>query len=322
MDDPKMMADDVTPIEVDDGVMLLDLRFQDVPGVIGSYLLAGDGDVVLVETGPASTSEHLERMVARAGFSMDDVSRLIVTHIHLDHAGAAGVLMQRYPHLRLSVQEDAAQFLISVERLWNSSARIYGDMMVPLWGETVDVDAGRVDTFRDGNVLNVAGTSLLVRATPGHTGTHLSFFDQQRGILFTGDAAGARLMGSYVVVPTLSPPELDFEKWRQTIDTMRKLGPNRLALTHMGVFEDVERHLTAFMPAIQERLDTAGRILKSPEDEEALTEALSGEMHAAYLAEGEGAEEKLRAMELAMPAYLASKGILRVFKKSGRFEGV
>jgi glyoxylase-like metal-dependent hydrolase (beta-lactamase superfamily II) len=261
-------------------------------------------------------------MVARAGFSMDDVSRLIVTHIHLDHAGAAGVLMQRYPHLRLSVQEDAAQFLVSVDRLWNSSARIYGDMMLPLWGETVDVDAGRVDTFRDGDVLNVAGTSLLVRATPGHTGTHVSFFDQQRGILFTGDAAGARMMGSDVVVPTLSPPELDFDLWRQTIEAMRELGPNRLALTHMGVFEDVERHLDGFMPSIESSLGIAEQVLETPDDEDALAEALAEKMRGAYVAEGDGAEAKLRAMELAMPAYLASKGIVRVFRKSGRFDEV
>jgi glyoxylase-like metal-dependent hydrolase (beta-lactamase superfamily II) len=310
----------VVPIVVEDGVTLLDLGFQDVPGVIGSYLLAGDDGVALVETGPASTRLHLEYMVEEAGYSMHDVSSLVVTHIHLDHAGAAGVLMERYPHLELSVHEDAAQFLVSVDRLWNSSARIYGEMMVPLWGETRNVDAGRVNTFRDGDVLNVGGTSLLVRATPGHTGTHVSLLDQQRGILFTGDAAGARLMDSKVVVPTLSPPELDFDLWRQTIDAMRELQPTRLALTHMGVFEDVDRHLDSFMPAIEESLEIAERILKSPEEEDALTEALAGKMRANYVAEGDGADGKLRAMELAMPAYLASKGILRVFKKSGRFD--
>lgn len=308
------------PIHVDDGVMLLDLQFQATPGVIGSWLLAGDDEVVLVETGPASTKDTLVDMVREAGYGMEDVARLIVTHIHLDHAGAAGRLMEAYPHIRLSVQEDAAPFLVSVDRLWNSAARIYGDQMEPLWGRTVDVDADRVDTFRDGDRLRVAGTTLTVRATPGHTGTHVSFLDEQRGILFTGDAAGARLTGSSVVVPTLSPPELDFGLWEGTVSAMRELRPARLALTHMGIFDDVERHLDAFIPSVHESMAIAEQELGSPDDEAALEEALADRLRAAYEAEGGDVDGKYDAMQLAMPTYLAAKGLVRVFKKAGRFE--
>lgn len=308
------------PIDIDDGVMLLDLRFQGTPGAIGSYLFAGDDEVVLLEVGPGSTRTMLEEMVQRAGYAMEDVSRLIVTHIHLDHAGAAGPLMRDYPHLRLSVHEAAAPFLVSVERLWNSATRIYGDQMEPLWGEAVDVDASRVDGLVDGDVLRVAGTTLRAVATPGHAGTHLAFFDERRGILFTGDAAGARMQGSNLVVPTLAPPELDFALWARTVETMRSLEPERLALTHFGVFDDADRHLSALMPAIEESMEIAGRVLTSPEDEDALTDELTRIMQKAFAGEGGDAGRAYAGMQLAMPTYLAAKGLIRVFRKAGRFD--
>lgn len=307
------------PIRIDDGVTLLDLRFQGRPGAIGAYLLTGHGDAVLVETGPGSTRETLGALVGQAGLAMRDVSRLIVTHIHLDHAGAAGLLMRDYRHLRLSVHEAAAPFLVSVERLWNSAARIYGDMMAPLWGEAIDVNADRVDPLHDGDVLDVAGTRLRAVATPGHAGTHLAFLDERRGILFTGDAAGARMQGSDLVVPTLAPPELDFALWERSIQTMLTLEPTRLALTHFGVFDDARRHLEAMMPAIDDAMAIAGRVLTRPEEEDALAGALAARMQELYAEEGGDVEAKEPAMQLAMPSYLAAKGLLRVFKKSGRF---
>lgn len=304
---------------IDDGVTLLDLLFRGSPSAVGAYLLTGNGDAVLVETGPASTRDMLEEMVRQAGLGMEDISRLIVTHIHLDHAGAAGVLMRDYPHLRLSVHQQAAPFLVSVERLWNSAGRIYGDRMDALWGETIDVDADRVDGLADGDVLRVAGTELRAVATPGHAGTHLAFLDERRGILFTGDAAGARMPGSRIVVPTLSPPELDFDLWAKSVDRMRGLEPSRLALTHFGVFNDADRHLSAIMPAIDTSMEIAARVLRSEEDEAALAEELTRELRAAFEGEGRDVEGGYAGMQLAMPTYLAAKGLVRVFRKAGRF---
>jgi glyoxylase-like metal-dependent hydrolase (beta-lactamase superfamily II) len=307
------------PIRIDEGVSLLDLRFQGSPSAIGSYLLTGDGDAVLLEIGPGSTRVALEAGLRRAGLTMADISRLIVTHIHLDHAGAAGVLMRDYPHLRLSVHEKAAPFLVSLDRLWNSAGRIYGDMMDALWGETIDVDADRIDGLAHGDVLRVAGAELRAVATPGHAGTHLAFLDERRGILFTGDAAGARMPGSWIVVPTLAPPELDFSSWAESVETMRGLGASRLALTHFGVFDDADRHLSALMPAIEGSMATAGRVLERPEDEAALAEELTREMRQAFEREDGDVELGYAGMQLAMPTYLAAKGLVRVFKKSGRF---
>lgn len=316
----RLQAGSPGPVRVADGVTLLDLSFQATPGVIGAWLLEGDGEAVLIETGPASTRENLEHMVRQAGYKMANISRLIVTHIHLDHAGAAGVLLRDYPHLRLSVQEDAAPFLISVDRLWNSATRIYGDEMLPLWGETIDADASRVDTFRDGDRLRVAGTTLRVVATPGHSGTHVSFFDEQRGILFTGDAAGARIGGSSILVPTLSPPEIDIDLWKESIDRMKALEPERLALTHMGIFDDAVPHLDGLMPAIRECMEIADRVLQSPDDESALAEALTLELRGAFENEGGDVDRAYAAMQYAMPTWLAAKGIVRVFKKAGKFD--
>jgi glyoxylase-like metal-dependent hydrolase (beta-lactamase superfamily II) len=312
--------EDASPVRIDDGLHLLDLGFQGTSGAIGSWLLAGGGEVALLEVGPGSTRENLQRMVGQAGYAMDDVSRLIVTHIHLDHAGAAGLLMQDYPHLRLTLHEAAAPFLVSVDRLWNSAARIYGDQMTPLWGEAIDVSEDRIDPVRDGDVIQVAGTTLRALSTPGHAGTHLAYFDEQRRVLFTGDAAGARMSGTSLVVPTLAPPELDFELWGRTVAVMRGLEPERLALTHFGMFDDAERHLDAIIPSIESAMELAGRVLRSPEDEPGLTEALDAAMREAYEAEGGDVDAKYASMQLAMPGYLAAKGLVRVFRKSGRFD--
>jgi glyoxylase-like metal-dependent hydrolase (beta-lactamase superfamily II) len=312
--------DDASPVRIDDGLQLLDLGFQGRSGAIGSWLLAGNGELALFEVGPGSTRENLERMVRRAGHAIADVSRLIVTHIHLDHAGAAGALMRDHSHLRLTLHEAAAPFLVSVDRLWNSAARIYGDQMTPLWGEAIDVPADRIDSVRDGDVIQVAGTTLRAVSTPGHAGTHLAYFDEQRRVLFTGDAAGARMSGTSLVVPTLAPPELDFELWAATVDVMRALAPEQLALTHFGLFDDAERHLDDIMPSIEAAMEIAGRVLRSPDDEPALTEALDAAMHTAYETEGGDVSGKYDSMQLAMPGYLAAKGLVRVFRKSGRFE--
>ncbi len=322
MTQPKEQRGRAPAEQVAGGTWLVDLGFQGVPGTIGAFLLAGDGELALVETGPTTTIEALRAGVAETGHSLEDVSRLIVTHIHLDHAGAAGALMREFPQMRLSVHAVGAPFLIDPERLVKSSTRVFGDQMDRLWGEVVPVDAERVDPVEDGDVIHVAGRDLLIRHAPGHAGSHVVVLDQSTGVLFTGDAASARLKGTSYVCPTLVPPEVDVALWSETIDMMRGLGASKLALTHSGVFDDVDRHLGDVIPNLEEQIAIGEQVMHTPDDEEQLIEFLTSQEREEYARESEDVREVnafMRAMGLAMPPYVAAQGIKRIFKVQGRF---
>jgi glyoxylase-like metal-dependent hydrolase (beta-lactamase superfamily II) len=250
------------------------------------------------------------------------VSRIIVTHIHLDHAGAAGLLMKEYPGIRLSVHPSGAPYLIDPERLLKSATRIFGDRMERLWGDVAGADADRVDSMVDGDVLNVAGREVLVKAAPGHAGSHVVLLDRSSGVLFTGDAAGARLKGTEYVCPTLVPPELDVALWAETVEMMQGLSASKLALTHCGVFEDVDRHLSDVIPNIEEQVAIGEQVMTSPNDEERVIEFLTVQEREEYAREGEDivrVDAHMRAMGLAMPPYIAAQGLKRLFTKAGRF---
>jgi glyoxylase-like metal-dependent hydrolase (beta-lactamase superfamily II) len=306
-----------SPVAIADGTTLIDLQFQDTPGVIGAFLLVGEDELALVETGPTTTRATLEQGIRAAGFEPGDVTRLIVTHIHLGHAGAAGSLMRDYPAMRLTVHANGAPHMIDPERLLKSATRIYGDRMDELWGEVVGIDPERVDPIGDGDTIVVAGRPLLVRDAPGHASTQVVLLDQSTGMLFTGDAAGARVTGTRYVCPTLAPPELDFASWAETIRTMRELRPAALALTHFGAFADADRHLADVLPGIdgQERLARA--VLRSEADVDTFTERLLEMERTIYADEGVDVDAAMASLQYAMPAWLASLGLLRVLKKAG-----
>jgi glyoxylase-like metal-dependent hydrolase (beta-lactamase superfamily II) len=308
--------------EVAAGTWLIDLGFQRVAGTIGAFLLAGEGDLALVETGPTTTIDGLRAGVLEAGHDLGDVTRLIVSHIHLDHAGAAGALMREFPRMRLSVHETGASFLIDPERLVSSASRIFGTRMERLWGEVVPIDADRVDPMRDGDVLEVAGRDLLVRHAPGHAGSHVVVLDRSTGVLFTGDAAGARLQGTGYVCPTLVPPELDVEVWARTIEMMRAMQPRALAVTHCGVFDDVDQHLGAVIPNLEEQIAIGEQVIHTPDDADDVIPFLEAQEREEYAREGASIAEVtafMRAMGLAMPPYVAAQGLRRLFKVTGRF---
>jgi glyoxylase-like metal-dependent hydrolase (beta-lactamase superfamily II) len=309
------------PRAIEDGITLIDVGFQQIPGVIGSYLLVGEGELALIDPGPSTTRAQLAQGVREAGHDLGDVTHVIATHIHLDHAGAVGTLMREYPRMRVMVHANGAPHLISPERLVRSATRIYGDEMERLWGEVTGADPDRVDVIRDGETIDVAGTSLLVKDAPGHASTQVVLFDQHTGVLFAADAAGARLAGSRYVCPTISPPELDFPAWEQTVGMMRDLGPAKLALTHFGAFDDVDRHLADIMPKIESQIALGREVLHSEDDLARLTDRLLEQERAVFAHEGGDVAAQMSKLGYAMPAWLGSLGLLRVFRKAGMIGG-
>lgn len=296
----------------------LDLQFQDVPGVIASWLVLGTDEYVLVDCGPQTCTANLEAAVAEAGLEMGDITRIVLTHIHLDHGGGTGALLRKHPHLRVTVHRGSADILVDPSRLIRSATISYGDAMDSLWGEILPVGSSRIDVIAPGET--VPGTGLKAIATPGHTATHLSYLDAGTGVLFTGDAAHARLQGSNVIVPTLSPVEVDVDVWATTANTMRQLTPSALALPHFGLFEDAAEHLAQVESRIDSRMQIAANIVRTPSDRDALAVALEAATRQELEAEGGDVDAKMATMEFCMPSWLGAQGIMRWYKVHDRFE--
>ncbi len=200
--------------------------------VIGAWEAAPG---VIVDPGPSSCVETL-----LAGVEAEPRA-VLLTHIHLDHAGSSGVLARRFPKLRVYVHEAGARHLIDPSRLISSAGRLYGDEMDRLWGEIAPVPEDCVTALEDGDVAE----GLTVHHAPGHAGSHVVFLDPQSGDAFTGDVAGVRIPPASLVMAPTPPPEIDVEAWLDSIAMLRKLEPRRLCMTHFGVNEGAPAQLDA-----------------------------------------------------------------------------
>lgn len=213
----------------------IDLNFQGRPNGIGVYVVETNDGLALFDCGPSSTLPALDEGLAANSLELEDVRHLLLSHIHLDHAGAAGSLVRRNPGLTVWVSEVGAPHLVDPSRLERSARRLYGEAFDPLWGELTPVP--------EGNVRIAAGDVLGWECFPttGHASHHVSYF--LNGTLLAGDAAGVRMPGASYVLPVSPPPDIDVEAWHATADAIRARNPDRLALIHFGVHEDVDAHL-------------------------------------------------------------------------------
>ena len=207
---------------------LIDLHHQGVARVIGAWELRGG---LLVDPGPEPCVETLLG-------GLDGRPRaLLITHIHLDHAGAAGALVARFPELAVYVHERGAPHLADPSKLLASAARLYGDDMERLWGEVLPVPRGNLRVLEGGEEVE----GLRVAYTPGHAGHHVAYFDPDSGDAFVGDVGGVRITPGYVVPPT-PPPEVDLEAWGKSLDRIAAWEPARLCLTHFGAVDSPAEH--------------------------------------------------------------------------------
>jgi glyoxylase-like metal-dependent hydrolase (beta-lactamase superfamily II) len=214
---------------------LIDLHFAEAPKAIGVYLVETDDGPALFDCGPTSTLPRLEAGLAEHGLALADVRHLLLSHIHLDHAGAAGPIVRRHPELTVWVSPVGAPHLVDPSRLERSARRLYGELFDPLWGELAPVP--------EENVRLAEGAVLGWEAFPtvGHASHHVSYL--REGTLLAGDAAGVRIPPSGYVLPVSPPPDVDVEGWHATAAEIRRREPERLALIHFGVHEDVAAHL-------------------------------------------------------------------------------
>jgi len=214
---------------------LIDLHFAGRERAIGVYVVETDDGLALFDCGPTSTLPALHDGLAAHGLELSDVRHLLLSHIHLDHAGAAGPLTRAHPDLTVWVSDVGAPHLVDPSRLERSARRLYGDLFDTLWGELAPVPESNV---------RIAGSDVLgwdCFPTRGHASHHISYF--RDGTLLAGDAAGVRMPGSRYVLPVSPPPDIDVEAWHETADAIRERAPERLALIHFDVHEDVSSHL-------------------------------------------------------------------------------
>ena len=271
----------------------LDLRHLGHEGVIGAYLLETDDGLALQDCGPATCVPELKARLAERGLELRDVRHLLLSHIHLDHAGATGVLVREHSKLQVHVSEIGAPHLVDPSRLERSARRLYGDYFDRLWGEVAPVP--------EGNIHPVGSEVLGLQCfpTPGHASHHVCFLDGD-GTLFAGDAAGVRIQPSSFVLPPTPPPEFDPDAWSASLDEIEHHGPERLALIHFGVADDVERHLTELRERLREWSERV-RDGASEEEFEAAAATDLGDDRAPY--------------EQAMPFWQSYAGLERYWQK-------
>ena len=259
---------------------------------IGAYIVDTDEGPALFDCGPASTIDALKAGLAEQGLALADIRHLLLSHIHLDHAGAAGVLVRELPSLQVHVSEIGAPHLVEPERLERSARRLYGDTFVTLWGELAPVPAANVHVVGD----RVLGLDCF--PTPGHAAHHVSYLDRD-GTLYAGDAAGVRIQPNRFVLPPTPPPELDVELWQRTIAEIERRDPERLALIHFGVADDPQRHLAELRLELYDWAD----FVRGGATEEEFVEYVRTELR--------DSGERLDDYDTAMPLWQSYRGLKR-----------
>jgi len=225
----------------------IDLKHLDLEGAIACYVVDSH-EPTIIDPGPTTTLDGLLSELEALGIGPNDLRHVLLTHIHLDHAGATGHLLEVFPNARVHVHEDGASHMVDPERLVSSTRRTFGELHDRLWGEVKPVAADRIDAWRTGEAGPWAGLRPI--STPGHISHHLAYLDERDGTLFSGDSMGIALAGGPQHPPT-PPPAVNLPDWRRTLDEIGKIAPERFGATHFGIHEDVERRRVQ----LQERLD-------------------------------------------------------------------
>jgi glyoxylase-like metal-dependent hydrolase (beta-lactamase superfamily II) len=223
---------------------LIDLEPLGIENFIASYVLMGN-KTMIVETGPTTSIENLLTGLSEIGIRNDDVDYVAVSHIHIDHAGGAGTLLEHLPNARLLVHAKGAPHLVKPEKLWRQTKQVLGEI-ADMYGEIRPVPEKRIVTATDGMVVELgAGISLKVLETLGHASHHLSFYDNTSEGIFTGDAAGVYVKKLDVTIPT-APPPFNLEMALATLNRLIELTPEKLYYSHFGVGDDAVKRLETY----------------------------------------------------------------------------
>lgn len=287
----------------------IDLVFQGLPGNIAAFLVETPAGPALVETGPHSTLARLRDGLQAHGVQAEDVRHVFLTHIHLDHAGAAWWFARQ--GATIYVHPRGSRHLAGPERLMESARRIYQDKMDELWGEMHPIPTRRIQEVEHEGEIALGGESFRAYHTPGHATHHIAW--RFGDALFTGDVAGVRI-GAGIVVPPCPPPDIQVEDWLESTALIRSLGVRRLYLTHFGEHTDVDAHLDALDQRLQAWAQWIKPYYDAGTEHGELTELFQTVVRNT-LEESGLSEFSIRQYEAANPSWMSVAGLLRYWKK-------
>lgn len=291
----------------------LDLKFLNCPQAIASYLIPSQEGLILVESGPGSTQQQLREALTNFGYQLQQVSHVLLTHIHLDHAGAAGWLAKQ-SGAQIYVHPRGAPHLIDPTRLLASAARIYQDRMGELWGDFLPVPEDQLVVLEDGQEIKLGSYVFRCLDTPGHANHHMAYLLDT--ICFSGDVGGVRIRSEdrkHLRVP-MPPPEFHPPRWRDSVAKLKSERITRIGPTHFGFFDDVQWHLDEILSeldAVEEwMLDIMPRGLTIEQLREEFLEWVKTRSKQLGLG-----DQTLDAFEKANPSGMSADGIQRYWDK-------
>ena len=294
-------------------VSYVDLNFRGTPGIIATGVLSDPSGVTLVDPGPTSCLDALRHALAEQRIALGDVRALLLTHIHLDHAGATGALLQENPAIEVYVHERGARHLVDPSKLIESASRLYGTMMEPLWGAMLPVPSARVKVLHGGERIRLGSREIEVAYTPGHASHHVSYFDRANDMAWVGDTAGIRVGTSRFVMPPTPPPDIELEVWRESLARIAAWNPTSLFLTHFGPVQPAHGHLDDLAVKLGEAAEMVRRSLDAGPTEDRQFAAYREEF-ARYIRRFVS-EHEAAAYERAAPFEYNWQGLARYWRK-------
>lgn len=288
----------------------LDLDFLGIPRTIASYLIPHAEGVALIESGPGSTIAAMQSELAAHGYRASDVTDVLLTHIHLDHAGAAGWFARE--GARIHVHPVGAPHMIDPERLLTSAGRIYGDMMEQLWGDFLPVPEERLNVLNDGDIVEINELRFQAFDTPGHAEHHFVYLFED--VCFSGDIGGVRLPETHHIRLPMPPPEFRPEKWRTSVNRLKGLDFSRIAPTHFGIFDDPKWHLNALDDAFDEIEGWMAEVMPTDPEVEELKSLITQWAQQRSIHDGVD-PDLIDAYETANPSWMSAYGIERYWRK-------
>ncbi len=292
-------------------IKTIDLQLMGSTGVVASFLLLGQNqEHAIIDTGPGSTIENLIAGLKNNNTDPESVRHVLLTHIHLDHAGAAGEFARRFG-AKIYVHKNGANHMLRPERLMESASRIYGEMMQPLWGTFEPVPAEQLIVLEGHEELNIGGHNVRALYTPGHAIHHISYAINEN--IFTGDVGGVRLQNSkYALVPT-PPPDIDLELWRQSLKILGAQEADNFYLAHFGKIENAAEHLELLHQNLNVLEQESLAAMRAGEGKEGIAARLK--TNAEKVLSQESDSGLAMRYELATPYAMAAAGLERYWTK-------
>ena len=290
-------------------IHVLDLNFLNLPHTVAAFLVESSVGPILVETGPHSTIVSLEKSLGIHNYKLEDIKHVFLSHIHLDHAGAAWIFAKH--GAKIYLHPFGAKNMADPTRLMESATRIYQDKMDMLWGRMEKIPVSQLVEVGDQEVIEVGDVAMKSWHTPGHAKHHIAW--QLDDAIFTGDVAGVKI-DEGIVVPPCPPPDINIEDWKNSIEILRELSPDKLYLTHYDAIENIDRHLDSLEAILDDWAAWIKKHWAAGESNEEMVPQFMAHVAGQLTAAGLGKEEILQ-YEAANPSWMSVAGLVRYWKK-------